>query len=556
MITVPTLGDDRVNLNPTNTQRVQTQAPDFGDASQRQLQQATGQLANTALKVEQAEIEKANQIIDMETDVKLGELETDLLYNTDSGALNKLGKDSFGTPDTVGMDWEFGVKEIEKGLSTDRQRANFRKRVQQRKANIDKNLMRHISKESLQYDNQVTDSYIANEKNTALENFFDEERVDSSVARQRQAIINHADRNGLPAEYKKQKIKELQSETYSGVITRILDGGADLEAKAYYEKNKHLIDAKHQRGIEKQLEVGSLMGEAQRATDEIFGKTTDFRKALETARKIKDPKKRDEVVKRVKSRISEEKMLEAESDKNNFDKAFHTLEGSKSIDSIPPSVLSRLSLPQKQALERRAQQLNSGLPIKTDLGAYYNLELMASNPKTRDKFLRLNLNTMRDKLGDSDFKKFVKMQADVASGKSTANKLLDGLQSKNSIIGDTLKIIGVESGSKADPDDIKKAQLFRKRVDDEVILRQEQTGKKVNNEDLRKITESLATEFVVGSKYFGLVDKRKRSFEIDTSDIPSELYDSYRDALSERGLPATDDNIMKLYQNKLKKEAN
>jgi len=555
MITVPTLGDERVKVNPTNTQRVQTQAPDFGERSQQQLTQATGQLAQTALKVEQAEIEKANQIIDMETDTKLGELETDLLYNTESGALNKLGKDSFGTPDVVGMDWEIGVKEIEKGLSTDRQRAAFRKRVRQRKANIDKNLMRHISKESLQYDNQVTESYIANEKNTALENFFDEERVDDSVARQRQAIINHADRNGLPAEYKKQKIKLLQSETYTGVITRILDGGADLEAKAYYEKNKHLIDGKHRRGIEKQLEVGTLMGDSQRATDEIFSKTTDFRKALDSARKIRDPKKRDEVVKRVKARISEEKMLEAESDKNNFDKAFSIVESSKSMNSIPPSILARLDLGGKQALERRVKQLNEGLPTKTDLGTYYNLELMASNPKTRDKFLRLNLNTMRDKLGDSDFKKFSKIQSEAASGKGSTNKLLDGLQSKNSIIGDTLNIIGVESGKGADPDDIRKAQLFRKRVDDEVVRRQEQTGKKVNNDELRKITESLATDFVIGSKYFGLVDKRKRSFEIDTSDIPSELYDTYKKALSSRGLPSTDDNIMKLYQNKLRKEA-
>lgn len=545
MITVPTLGDDRVTLNPTNTQRVQTQAPDFGDRSQQQLSNSVGQLAQTALKVEQAEIQKANQIIDMESDTRLGELETDLLYNVDSGAFNKKGKDAFGTPDTVTMDWDFGVQEIEKTLSSDSQRAAFRKRVQQRKANIDKNLMRHVSKESLQYDNQVTESYIANEKNSALENFFDPDRVDSSVARQRQAIINHADRNGLPAEYKKQKIQELQSETYSGVITRILDGGADIEANEYYQKNKHLITAEHQRGIEKQLEVGMLIGKSQRITDDIFNKTKDSRQALDQARKIRDPKVRDAVVKRVKSRISEEKMLDAESDKNAFDKAFHIVRDSGKLN-IPPSIMSRLRPGQIQNLENYLKKKLSG-DNSTDVKTRYNLRLMSADPRTRNKFARLNLNEYADKLNNSDMKEMEKIQAGIIKGKSETLKELDGIQSKSSIVNNALKIMDI------DEDDTEDRALFAKVVDDEINRRQDETGKKISRDELRQIVGKLSTEHIVGKKLL-FFDKTKRNFKIDTSQIPDSEYNRLKNLLEIKGHEADDQKILELYKLGLEKK--
>lgn len=553
MIRVPKLNEDRVELNPTSTTRLNTQAPDFGDRSRQLVDQQVQGITQTALKIEQAEIEKANQVISMDLDLKLSELQTDLMYNKDSGALNKKGRDAFGTVDTVKMDWDLGVKELEKGLSNDRQKKLFRDNVNRRFSNINKSLKMHISKESLDFDNKTTQAYIANSKNEALENYYNSEAVDESVERQRAAIQAHVERNGLPSEVKKQMIESAQSETYAGVITRILDGGADLEASAYYQKNKHLLNAKDQRSIEKQLEVGNLLGETQRATDDIFLKGDDPKQALDRARKIKDPKLRAEVVRSVKNRISENRMLEQQDLKDNFDKAFEVVESTKSMSSIPSSIISKLSLQGKQALERRVQQLIAGKPVRTNLSTYYNLELMASSPKTRDKFLNKNLNELRDQLNDSDFKHFAKIQSDMVSGKGESNKFLDGIQTKSSIINETLNALEMPHGTRASAEENMRVSQFRRMIDSEVVKRQSDTGKKVSNEELRQIVDHFAKEVVVGKKYL-FFDDTKRVFQVKANDIPDESYQKYSDILKSKGKAVTEDNILKLHIRVLKSQ--
>lgn len=558
---VPEATGPSVRLGALQTGRVSTQAPQF-ETGARQVQAETQKLQNTLVEIEKAEIKKANDIVAFDSDAKLSELENRLLFDREVGALNTRGKNSFGTPDTVGESWQKGIDEISKGLSNDTQRAAFRKNVFQRKNSIDKQLNKHISKEAQAYDKNLTSSYIKNEQESAIQNFHDKDRVALSLGRIRAAHVSRGERLGLPATLVKQELAESTSSTQAGIVSRMIDGGADLEAQAYFKEVKGDLLSDDRAKIEKLLKEGRLVGDANRIVDGIFNKTEDYQEALEMARNTKDPKKRDEVVKRVKARITNDKQAKSAEQDRNFQTGYEIVEKYHDIDKVPQSVLAEMSLTDKQNLEKRAQQLRAGVSTQTDLPLYYNLEQMASSPATRSKFLRRNLLKDRKNLSESDFKHFVKLQQTARKGDTT---VLDGIETKKSIVDSSLRSMALKfSGSSAKPEDVDQANRFRREVDRMVVEKQQVLGRKVTNEELRKITEILSVEVVTGSKWFGLKNAKKKVFQLGEDDsaellyddIPKEAVSRIKASLRSKNIPVTNENIEKVYSNRLNKVVN
>src|SRR5688500_10724136 len=76
-------------------------------------------------EVVEQERQKADQIALTDAESKLAEVETELLYNPQTGLLNKKGLDAFGTPDEFEENWTKRASEIGKSLGNDRQKAAF-----------------------------------------------------------------------------------------------------------------------------------------------------------------------------------------------------------------------------------------------------------------------------------------------------------------------------------------------------------------------------------------------------------------------------------------------
>ena len=560
---VPTLQGARVQENSTKVGRLNVPVPGrtaFGGGnSLNQVAQTVGRINLKAQKIAQEEESKADQIAILDADQKLSALETKTLYDPQSGAMNTRGKDSFTLGETVIPEFNKQAEEIEKTLNSDFQKLSFRKMMAQRNKFMDRQIGRHVSGETKKYDESVTKSYVANEMNAAIQNFHDPERIALSLERQKGALHSYADRNGLDDETIKVMMSETESKTHSSVVSKLMNGGSVRQAQAYYKTNKDNITGQDRIRVDKALKAGVLQADSQSLSDKIVSKNpSNMSEALADARKIDDPDKRDETVRRVKSRFADMRAADAEDSRQSFDTAYNSLEqNGGDIDAIPKDVWVNMAGVKKESIKKIAASMRSGVPVQTQFAAYYDLEQLSGNPSTRNKFLQTNLNEYTHLISTSDLKILAKRQSNYRNGKG--NKELDGIETKGSIVKSTLAAGGISTGKDAGTDEIKQANLFKRKVDELVISKQESTGKKVTNEELREIADNLMVEAITDNGYFGFFKGKKKIFElsqddrpmIQIDDIPSSELDEIKSALRRLNIPANDEKILELYSEKL-----
>jgi len=358
MPVVPRYGDQRVDASPLPDTRLNASgsnafglSPSIGQAAQNAL----GRAENWA----DAEVKKANQLQVLDADRQLSALETNIQYDPKSGIINRKGKDAFSLPDDVRTMWDKGVSEIEKSLKNDVQKESFRAMQIQRWTDLDRNVQRHVSGERKAYDEQVTSSYIDNEQGAAALNYLDPERVRMSIDRQRAAIIDHADRNGLPEEALVQRINDAVSKTHTAVMARMLANDQDMAAQKYMQDHKDELTAEDITRVEKAVEEGSLRGESQRRVDDIMGRGLSRSDAMEEARSVADPKLRDAVEERVSRAYEQRRAAERQDQEDLYQRAANLIDsgprGAPARSVIPPDQWSRLTPEQRSALQRRAE---------------------------------------------------------------------------------------------------------------------------------------------------------------------------------------------------------
>ncbi len=311
-----------------------------------------------AQKIVSSEAEKADRAQILIADKDLSDLETRLLYDAKDGIISKKGRDVFSAPEYVADKWKKGVEDISKRLSGHRQKRLFGELSQKRFDSINSTVQRHVATESINYANSVTDEYLASERDAAAINFGSPERIGLSIERQRAAIADFADRNGKPPEWTSNKLREVESKTHMAVLERMLAGGDDRLAKAYYDANKEGFsladDAKRAVSI---LEEGSVRGESQRISDSILGEAKTLTEAISKTKDVSDPKLRDAVSDRVREGWNLKKVAEKDYQNSLYEEAAKYVDaspGKKPRYSVPPGVWADLSTEYRDALDKRA----------------------------------------------------------------------------------------------------------------------------------------------------------------------------------------------------------
>lgn len=354
---VPQMTSQQVQQQGLNVRQTNVQAPSLRleNDSLNNVSAAAQGLIQTAINIEDKAIKSANELADLETNKIANEKESEFMYGK-NGVMNLKGKNALSAPDRVKEEYEKAMDEIEAGLANDDQKKSFKKSRLMRRAEIDRQITRHVSSEMMQYDTQETEAYIASERDMALKNFHDTNRVDLAVQNQKTEFIKHAERNGLPEEYVKQKINSLQSSTYSSVISKIADGGDDMAAKRYFEKYKDMLSGEDQQKVAKLLDESTLRGESQRQSDKIWnGSGFDYSTAVAKAEKISDPKLRDETVRRIRQKQDDYMSGIKAREENNFMAASEYIKGAPGVDpkdAMPVSQWESLTLQQQAALRK------------------------------------------------------------------------------------------------------------------------------------------------------------------------------------------------------------
>lgn len=353
---VPTYGEAQVSTEALPAAR---QAFNPGPVKGQGLQKVSTVLADTW----QTEQKRQSEIAILEADRKLSSWTTTTLHDPKTGALNRKGKDSFGLPDEVMPAFDKNVEEMEKGLTNDAQRQSFRRLASQRRGEIDQTVLRHVSGEMRNFENQELDSYIKNANSAALAN---PNVAGNEIERQRLAIGSYADRNGLGPEWFKLKFGEAASGTHLGVVDGLLARGQDQQAQAYYTTNGSQFLGEDRARAEKALEVGTMRGASQRAADSITTEYNEPSAMIAAVEQIKDPKLRDATEERVQRKIR----FLADVNKKELDKAFSdawtTVEQTGDADNVTPAVWGSLTPQQRKALEQYAKQKATGADAVND----------------------------------------------------------------------------------------------------------------------------------------------------------------------------------------------
>ena len=505
-------------------------------------------------KIFQEEKRKADEVAALDATSKLAEAESLLMNDPESGALNQRGKNAFALGESVNQSFDKSVSDIEKNLTSPEQIDSFRKAVASTKSNMNNRLRAHVSRERVNYDNTVTDTFLKNETNAAAENFNNPERVQQAVELQKAAIADHGKRNGLPPDAVKLQQIETVSKTHSTVITKMLADDQTDSAKKYFKANKKEFTGNDYATIEKDIETAALRGDSQKASDQIMASSGTLSQGLDEARKIEDPKLRDETVRRVKQRFEEQATAQRIDDENNYRSVSDLAKQVRSVDQIPPNQWNRLSLDQQTRLANHLKNLRRGMTPPKNSETYYDqMTLASANPRA---FMQKNLLEDQDKIDESQLSQLIKMQTSMRQGKGLKDQELKGFETKNQVLEGLLAEMDVNPKSKS-KDDREKTVRFRQALDDRVLQFEQENKRKPNNKEIRQLGEELQLQVVTDRGVFW--DTKKRVFELDPKDAPSIEYGDIPDtevakikeAIKRRGIDPTDEQVMQLYKAKV-----
>lgn len=502
------------------------------------------------------ELDRADQVRVLEAKQQMSDAANRFLNDSKTGVLNARGQNSFNSQERYSTEFIPQIDKIKEGLSQ-RQKEMFKNYEFETTQSMSKSIESHVAKQTYVVDEENSKAFLENEQNAAVYKYTDFGEIENSIRRQKDEISQMAKRNGVSTEVAGGQALEAESRTRTIVIEQLVNSNNSQSAKLYLDSNKDKMLARDVLRLEKLVKDGSDIQTAQAEADRLTSMGLSPKEAIAQANRIEDTKVRDEVKKRVFGFYDE--IDKAERLKKEDDYLYSTNLVEKNIgvppqDLVPKTMWASFSIQERKNLEELSR---NGLTNTTDLGTYYDLELMAGSPQTRDKFQQLNLMTLKSKLADGDFKHFAKLQADMRQGK--ASDELDGIESKNSIVDGALDAAGyVYSGRKASTKDIDAANQFRRAVDQEVVRVQNETGKKINNEQLRSITEKLMTQTIIQKRRI-LPDIRRRVFELQKGDsaeiryedIPKAETKAIESALIRRGIPVSEQNVMRIYSQRI-----
>lgn len=565
MPTVPTLPGPQVAPNALPDARLSPNAPleAFGGGNAAP-QDMLGGFTRGAVAIYEDEKRKADEIAITDADAKLTAAQTQLLYGTQdnpqSGALNRMGKDSFTTPEDVQSSWNKATADIMSGLTNDTQRMVVDRMAKGRFGEMNGQVQQHLATQRDRYDQETTDGLVKQESDLALKNYQQPDLVEGSIARQQEALTAYASRHsGLPDGWLKQRIAQVTSQTYTGVIHQLIDDKNMLAAKSYFADHESDISGSDAGPLRVALKQGSILGAAQQASDSIMSHYTNDAAAYAEAKQIQDPEVREATTQQIQREIARREKSISDAGEQISQQAVNIIQQTHNWQSVPTSIWSQLKVSQRGELVDYAKKLSGGEAVKTDLQTYYDLRTQASTPALQDQFLKLNLPDYINKLSPTDFEEITGIQASLRQNDGKSIAKLDGYRTVDQVVKDGLNGAGINPNPKGGTDQAKNVASFHRQVDEQVAAFEQRTGKKAGADDAQHIVDNLLVQGVVsGSGFFGHFQTTKRVYEaapgesltFNIGDIPKTDRQQIESALRRRGVPVNDANVLDLYRRK------
>lgn len=527
MPSVPT-AKRRVNESVLPGARVNTQAQEenFGGGRGIQdIENAAQGLLSTGAQIYKEEKDKADKSVLLDKQSKFLNDYNKLWNDPESGFASVKGKQSAEMQEAYKGRFEELANQYQGELANDNQKAMFNQFLSSKRDEWNKKTQNHVFNEVTDYNNKQTESNLQINLEYAVQNYTTPGKVGESLANQEALIQEFGERNGLPPEDIEMKKLQAKSNTHLGVLNQMVNDGKFKTAKAYFNATKDQVSSEAEEKMFNLIERSVLKGEAIEVTDNLVNQGLTKTDALAEARKIEDPDKRDMVVQRLKTRYAEIETIKKEDQFATYNQIGKHILGGGNLDDLPESQVMKLSYKQLKEFQEYERKKKAGESINTDLKVYHELEQLAADRP--NAFKQLPLEKYLTKLKEGDFKHFSKLQAGLRKNDQETISELDGIRSKKDIVNQTLNEMQIDYSRKASSDDIKKANLFRERVDNVVIEKQRELGRKLNNNEVNEIVEDLRTDLVLNKGF--IWDDTKKSFELGIEDLDTIDFDELDD---------------------------
>ena len=559
MPTVPTYNSSQVQTQRLAAPKVNTQVPleafGGGQVADR-IESSNRELLNSSLKLLKQEKDKADDARSQEAWSTYLNEKNDQLWNPEYGAYNKKQKDAFGLADQYMPKMNEKAQEILDSLDNEDQRQMVQKMIRKIDTDFQSELDRHTFKETQKYEQSVMANGLEASQEDAILNYQNPGVIQESIGTQKTLIEDYAQKNGWSKEELDNKLSEATSQTHSKIINRMVNIGDDRMAKAYFNEVKDTLSGDDIASIEKIVQEGSYRGESQRIVDDLMGQGLSQTQALEKIKDIEDPRLRDEASQRLRNETAAIKAAKQADQEKTFTEVSNVVESTGSRETIDMATWLNLSDAQRKSIDSRISQLRKGIEPETNWDTYYDLKTMASNASTRNAFLKKDLRLERPNMANAEFKELINLQTALRKGKDS-DKLLNGYRSNHQIVNDTLKEIDINPSPKAGTDEATRVNQFRRMVDDQVMLYQQQSGKKATTSDVQGIVDRLTTQVITDRGW--IWDTEALFFEappanpvdLELDQVPAGERAKIESALRKNNLPINEQNILNLYTRKL-----
>lgn len=531
----------------------------FGGGVSRVTDAASG-VMDVVSKLALKEKEKADDVRVMDAYAQAVKAKNTRQWDPKSGFVTRRGRDAAGVVDEYTPLLQKDLDDIEETLSNSDQKAQFRNVKSRLMTDFNDNLLKHTYGEGEKFAEETHKSVIDANQNDTVLNFSQPGKIEAGIKLQRDTLVDYAEKYGKGAEWLKVNVEKETSTLHTKIVNQMLTVKQDLAAKDYFDAHKDEFDADDKAKVQAAIREGYTQGEAQRQASALYNpKKENLREALDAARKAnKDPDVQKAVVDEIKVRHSEAENIRKDNQEKLFRWASNYVSTNKSLP--PADKMVQMSLTEQSALK---QYVAGNVDTKWEV--YEDLRDMAANPATRDQFLGLELSKQYAKdLNKSELEKLIDLKGMIRQGDEKTLQALEGIQNQNDIVSDTLGALGIQSNSK-DEAVRKREKLFRRMVDKEVINRQKVTGKKITNEEVSEIAESLAVKENITHRLLGIPgldylwpDSDKPRFEMTPDEIPAEDKALIEQALKKRGISPTPEAYVHYYlkAKRLKSRAN
>lgn len=201
--------------------------------------------------------QRGDQVALVEAQRKLDDFEAKNLFDPNTGALSRKGKDAFNIPDLIGNDFDKYGQEIFDGLSNEDQKLAFKKMWLSRSAQMRRTLFAYEREQMYMYAKENNQAFVDSSRNRSALYYNVPEVVDKSITDARSAVRMQGQIDGLPEDAI--SVKELEAESNIRLVTLSVMADANPQmAINYYKQSASRFTA------DDMLRAQSLMAPTER----------------------------------------------------------------------------------------------------------------------------------------------------------------------------------------------------------------------------------------------------------------------------------------------------